>query len=243
MAGTQYFTVGASTPVGPINNPVVVTNTNTSGTLYVGSSSVTSSSNDFSIAAGASRVVYSPNRYLIGSVGVGVLIRELDEAVAPQGAFPERESIFTNRHPASLTEGTDSTPSATEVYFQRLYIPAPALLTGVQYLIGSVGGTDKAIAILYDAKGNVLANHTTAGTTVGTLATYQQLAFTSPYQVPGPGIYHVGLSFNGNTARYRALPAGGSVWANKATGQTFGTLTAITPPTAATTSAPILSTY
>lgn len=241
MAGQTFFTVGTAAPLN-VQGPAVITNTNASGTLYVGGPAVTSGSNDFSIAAGASRIIFG-EKYLIGSVQIQVLAKDADPSVSgAAGSFPG-ESQFTNWRPNALTDGTDSTPVNTEVYFQRLNIPQSATLTGVQYLIGSVGGTDKAIVALYDYKGNVLANSALAGVTVGTLATVQQLPFTAPYVVTGPGVYHIGLSFNGGTARYRATAAGGFTWANKATGQTFGTLGAITPPTASTTSAFIGGTY
>lgn len=241
MAGSTFFTVGTAVPLNVVG-PAVITNTNASGTLYVGGPAVTSSSNDFSIAAGASRIIFG-EKYLIGSVQIQVLAKNADPAVSgAAGSFPG-ESMFSNWKPNALTDGTDSTPVATELYFQRLNIPQSCTLTGIQYLIGTVGGTDKAIGVLYDYKGNILANSATAGTTVGTLATVQQLAFTAPYNVTGPGVYHIGLSFNGNTARYRANAAGGFIWANKQTGGTFGTLTAITPPTAATTSAFVGGTY
>lgn len=130
----------------------------------------------------------------------------------------------------SLTYGTDSTPVSGTVYVGELWVPANATITGVSYLIGSVGGTDKAIVALYSSAGAVLANSALAGTTVGTTATYQQIAFTAPYAAVGPKQYFVSVSMNGTTARLRTIPAGGVVPATSATG-VFGTLATITAPT------------
>src|SRR5690606_7760259 len=119
--------------------------------------------------------------------------------------------------------------------------------TGVSYLVGSVGGTDRAYAVLYDANGAVLANSTLAsnGTVVGTAAQVQALAFTSTYACKGPAMYYVGISMNGNTARLRTVPAhcqaglfAGSV------SQTHATVAAITEPTTFTADkAPIVFLY
>lgn len=144
--------------------------------------------------------------------------------------------------PALSTTGTDTFGIATQLWVCEIRIDGNMSLTGLSYLIGSVGGTDKAIAILYDSLGNVLANSALAGTTVGTAATMQRLPFVTPYQAAS-GLYYVGISTNGVTAKIRTQ-AFGDHNAGAITAQTFGTLVAITPPTTFTASvAPIVMTY
>jgi hypothetical protein len=145
--------------------------------------------------------------------------------------------------PASLTAGTDTTPVSGTVFYGEVVIPVGATLTGIGYLIGSVGGTDKAIVALYDSTGAVVANSALAGVTVGTTATYQEIPFTATYAAKGPGQYFVSVSMNGTTARLRTIPAGAFAPASSATG-VFGTLAAITPPTTFTAAkAPVAYTY
>lgn len=142
----------------------------------------------------------------------------------------------------SLTLGTDTTPVNGTVFFGELFLPVGRTLTGVGYLIGSVGGTDKAIATLYDRAGAVLVTSALAGVTVGTTATIQELPFTATYDAVGPALYYVSISMNGTTARLRTHVAGG-IRDGSATG-TFGTLASITPPTTSTgTKAPVAYVY
>lgn len=134
----------------------------------------------------------------------------------------------------SATAGTDTAFANGTQFVTSIYVPFNMTLTGVSYLIGSVGGTDKVYAVLYDSAGTNLANSslTGGGATVGTAATQQTLAFTSTYAAKGPGRFYVGISANGLTAKIRTVPAqlangifGGTV------SQVHGTVAAITAPT------------
>lgn len=141
-----------------------------------------------------------------------------------------------------VTFGTDSAGIATQIWVCELQIPKNTLLTGLSYLIGSVGGTDKVIVIFYDVSGNILANSAVAGVTVGTASTFQRVAFTSTFPAK-PGKYYVGVSTNGTTAKIQTQIAGDHD-AGAIIGQTFGTLVAITPPSTFTAGkAPIVCTY
>lgn len=114
--------------------------------------------------------------------------------------------------PTTLTPGADQIPVSGTVYFGEISVPAYCTATGVGYLIGSVGGTDKAVVTLYDRNGTLLANSTVtaSGTTVGTAATFQEIAFTQPIRLPGPDLYYIGVQANGTTARFRvSVIAGG----------------------------------
>ena len=82
---------------------------------------------------------------------------------------------------------------------------------------------------LYDALGNLVANSSLAGVTVGSASTFQRGPFTATYQFR-PGLYYVVVSTNGATAKIQTQPAGDHN-AGVITGQTFGTLPPlITPP-------------
>lgn len=142
--------------------------------------------------------------------------------------------------PTTTTTGTDTTPATTVTYFARIFIPVNATLTGLSLLNGSaVAGN--VTAILYDADGNPIAN--SASTAQSGTAAYQAFAFTSPIDVQGPGRYFAAFQFSSTSARFRTHTLGvfptGSL-----TGGTYGTITAITPPTTFTTAVgPIASSY
>ena len=147
----------------------------------------------------------------------------------------------------SLTAGTDKTPVSGTRYSCSIFIPHNMILTGIGYLIGTVGGTDKAIVELHDADGTLLANSALAGTTVGTLATFQEIAFTAPVEIVGPGWYFLSVTVNGTTCRLRtiatALGISQTALTKSATG-TFGTVGALTVPTTFTADVgPIAYTY
>jgi hypothetical protein len=148
------------------------------------------------------------------------------QATAPHG--------FHNVAPATATSGTDTAFADGTQFVSSIWLPVNKTLTGVGYLIGSVGGTDKVYAVLYDADGAVLANSslTGGGATVGTAAQTQTLAFTSTYAAVGPRMYYVGISANGATAKLRTVPAytAVSLFAGSVA-QVHGTVAAITEPT------------
>lgn len=145
--------------------------------------------------------------------------------------------------PTLASGGTDTTGVATQLWVSELRIEKNTLVTGISFLIGSVGGTDKVIASLYDVNGNLLANSALAGATVGTASTFQRLAFAAAYAA-GPGLYYVAISTNGTTAKLQTQAAGDHN-CGVITAQTFGTLTTpITPPATFTAAkGPIAMTY
>jgi hypothetical protein len=135
-----------------------------------------------------------------------------------------------------IATGTDTACTNGTTYFTELFIPTIRTLTGVFYLVGSVGGTDKVIATLYDNTGAVLANSDVAGTTVGTAAEIQSVPFTSTFTTTYAGQYFFGLTFNGTTAKFRSYLIPGSPFIAGSEAETFGTVTAITPGTTFTAS-------
>jgi hypothetical protein len=161
-----------------------VTNTASSGTLYIKSTSdVTSSSNDFSIAAAGSRLVNGP-AWGIGSVEVPVLISDLAAGQAADAITPTR---YWMHGPKDTSTGTDTTVTANRAYVGQINIPRRQTFTGAGFLIGGTGGTHKAIVALYDKDGNPLAYSAIAGVTVGTANTYQELPFVTPLEIVAPG--------------------------------------------------------
>lgn len=147
----------------------------------------------------------------------------------------------------SVTSGTDTACTNGTAYVGSVHVHRNCTLTGIQYLVGSVGGTDKVIVSLHNSAGTLLANSATAGTTVGTAAQAQQVAFTAPYAAVGPGLYYLALTFNGTTAKFRTIPAfcnvGNGVVGNSVT-QTFGTPATFTAPTTFTADkVPVMSLY
>lgn len=143
--------------------------------------------------------------------------------------------------PDAVATGTDSAGVAANAFVSAIFIPVACTLTGLSFLIGGTGGTDKAIAYLWDKDGVLLANSAVAGATVGTLGTMQRLAFTAPVWIPA-GLYFVGIQYNGNTATIRTAITGS--YPTAAPAITFGTPANITAPTSFTTAqAPIVQTY
>lgn len=143
-------------------------------------------------------------------------------------------SGFHNWQPIAATSGTDTTPADGTQFVTSIFVPCNFTVTGVKYLIGSVGGTDKVYAALYTAAGALVGNSSVAGggATVGTAAQRQSLALTATAAITGPAMYFVGISMNGTTARLRTIPiyTEGSVIGNSVA-QTHGTVAAITAPT------------
>lgn len=131
---------------------------------------------------------------------------------------------------ALATTGTDTACSNGTSYFVELNIPYNRTITGLGYQVGSVGGTDKVIAVLYNSAGAVVANSALAGATVGTAAQIQAVEFLTPYAAVS-GRYFASVTFNGTTAKFRTYPIPGSLFIAGSEAETFGTVTAITPGT------------
>lgn len=182
----------------------------------------------------------SGNTAVAGTLGVtGVL-------TTTGGVAGGQQTRFSSFDIDSVTAGTDTACDNGSIWVASIWIPANCSLTGLEYLVGSVGGTDKVIAGLYNNAGTLVANSALAGATVGTAAELQQVAFTGAYNAVGPGRYFAALQFNGATAKLRTIPAflGQKTVRIKQAG-TFGTLAALSPvPTALVADvAPIVSTY
>lgn len=144
-------------------------------------------------------------------------------------------------------ETAGTAPSAnTEQYCTEFEIPYSMILTGMAVLNGTTVGTDKHLYILYDASGNVLANTATAGTTTAGASTYQKINFTAPFYAVGPARYFGCTQTNGttDTIRHAITAVNDNVLGGAVTGQTFGTVAAVTLPSTFTTAkAPYLAIF
>lgn len=137
----------------------------------------------------------------------------------------------------SLTDGTDTAGVAGTRFTTSIQIPYTMTMTGIGYLIGSVGGTDDVIVELHDADGILIANSgltAALAPTCGTLATFQEVSFTAPVEVLGPGTYFLSVTFAGATAKLRTVPTArgaSQVLLTKSATGTFGTTGNLTVPT------------
>lgn len=205
--------------------PATVTNLG-NGTLYYKTSSDVSSS-DSSISSGSKKTFYAAN-WVVTTTTCKLIVDNFAYSEVDASNQPARVYAWT---PVAATSGTDTACSNGTAYVASIYVPTKFLATGVNYLIGSVGGTDKVISTLWNKDGEVVANSATAGATVGTSANQQSVAFTSTVVIPR-GRYYIGVTFNGTTAKFRTVPAhtGQGLLGDGVT-QTFGTPAAITVPT------------
>ncbi len=157
-----------------------------------------------------------------------VSLQKLAAALLMLGNNQDVTGIANQRFSAEVSLGVTST---------TLGAPSlPVLLNGIEFLIGTTGGTDKWIGELHDSAGVFLVGTDTAGTTVGTASTWQRIPFgtaaaPTPY-LAQPGSYFITLIMNGTTAKFRAYNSPGLlILTQSASGGTFGTPANITPPT------------
>jgi hypothetical protein len=138
------------------------------------------------------------------------------------------------------TDGTDTTPVITETYIAEVFVPANATLTGIALFNGSAVSGNVKVGLANSAGAVVASSASTAQS--GTDA-YQRIAFSTAYAAVGPATYYVLLQVDNTTARFNSHTFG-NFGAAKKTGEVYGTLTTITPPTTFTTAlGPIASLY
>jgi len=150
--------------------------------------------------------------------------------------------------PTAVNTGTDVACSNGDRYWVELEIPHNATITGLSYLVGSVGGVDSVMVHLYNSAGTQVATSKKTGAShgdlVGTAAELQSVAFTTPYSAVS-GKYFAAVQFNGTTAKFRAYLIPGSKYiANTASGIYDTAVSSITPTTSFVASkGPIIATY
>lgn len=142
--------------------------------------------------------------------------------------------------PLAASDGTDATAVNTETYIVEVFVPIQTTLTGVKWM-GLATSTGNVQFSLADSTGAVITAAQSASTATSGTANYQTAAFAATYAAK-PGKYFV-LMQNSGSNHYRAHTIG-NFGASKKTGETYGTFTAVTPPTTFTTAiAPILDVY
>jgi len=150
--------------------------------------------------------------------------------------------------PVAVATGTDTAPSTGARYWVEVELPHNATLTGLSYLVGSVGGTDSVMVNLFNSTGTLVATSKKTGAAhgniVGTAAEIQSVPFTTTYAAVA-GKYLASVQFNGTTARFRTYLVPGSKYVASTAAGTYDTAVAsITPGTTWTVSqGPILATY
>jgi hypothetical protein len=128
-------------------------------------------------------------------------------------------------------------------------VPTNATLTGACFLTGSSPATDKAIVILWNASGAVVANSALTGSTIAGSSIFQCIAFTGTYAAVGPQTFYVGLQTDGTHATeistYPATSAPGTYGTGVQAAGVFGTLVNISSPSTAFNAGqgPVMSLY
>ncbi len=137
--------------------------------------------------------------------------------------------------PRGATEGTDTAFANGTSFVTSVFVPTNFTATSIGYLVGSVGGTTKIIARIYNSAGALVASSTTtsSGTTAGTAAQLQEIALTATAALTGPRRYFIAISGNGTTAKLRTVAAytGGGAFTGSVA-LAHAATTAITPPSA-----------
>jgi hypothetical protein len=124
----------------------------------------------------------------------------------------------------------DPTPQGADISLQ------PFTITGVNVPVGATGGTDTLHVGIWDSAGVLVGRSATAGVTLGTALTIQQVPLAgssgaatgvdAPVTLPS-GTYYVGVQLSGTTGRFQAINS--PIWPVATGSQTgvSGTLPAI----------------
>jgi hypothetical protein len=210
--------------------------TNAAVTIGGGSNTVAVNSSDWDISATGDMT------------GIGAITS--DGVVTMNGGFviPTPSSVIWAKGGSVqlATAGTDKACSNGARWWVAVDIPYNVTLTGLAYLVGSVGATDSVVVQLCNSAGVQVATSRAVGSAaalVGTAAQFQSLAFTSTYAAVA-GKYFAVIQFNGTTAKFRTYPIPGCKFITGTVGGTWGTKADITPGTSFTADyGPIIMTY
>jgi hypothetical protein len=219
------------------NNPLTLYNKTGSGTFYYNSERlVSSATKEGEVAVEASATITQPTWVISASISYVEVQQKIPQSAVDTGS--NLPGFFVGHwSPNTAESGTDTTPAEKKLFTGSLFLPVNKKIKGIGYLVGSVGGTNKAVAGLFDSTGTLLANssETTEGATVGTAKEIQELDLTTPYSALGPALYYVGITMNGNTARIRTIPSnaiGSNVYSKEITLTSKNKLANIAAPTA-----------
>jgi hypothetical protein len=170
--------------------------------FYKVTSDVTTSDTE---VASASAFNVENTVWVISNSRANITVEHREAAASPLSA----PAGFYTWQPPTAESGTDTAFAEKKLFMASIFIPVTKTITGVGYLLGAGGGTNKVIAALVNSQGQKVANssETTEGTVAGTEKTVQELAFVSPFKANGPGQYFIGITANGATAKLRTIPA------------------------------------
>lgn len=207
---SQVFTVGTGYPLqvnASAGNPQLLLN-KAGGTVYYNSERTVSSSTKEGELAESAKVVLTQPTYVIATASTQVEVSQYYPGAALEAPTNPPGFYAGNWTPNTAESGTDTTPAEKKLFVSSIFLPVSKRIKGIGYLVGSVGGTNKVVAGLWDINGTLLAHssETTEGATVGTAKEKQELELTAPYFAYGPATYFIGITMNGNTARLRTIP-------------------------------------
>lgn len=140
--------------------------------------------------------------------------------------------------PPLVVVGSDQACDDGDRHFTEINVPYVDTVTGIWYLVGSVGGTDSVTLELFDSAGDLVPGGSTAASTVkegaivGTAAQIQSDAFTGGPIVLQPGRYFISAQFSGTTAKFRSPTVPGAKFICDEDTGTAHTPASITPGTA-----------
>jgi hypothetical protein len=186
----------------------------------------------------------------IGSASTGAVTitpaTTITGGLAAAGGFTARPSNWhTGAIPARVsTDGSDVTPSVSEMYYAAVFVPCNSTITGVGVMLGSATEGNMKVGLFNSAGANVATSATTdiSGATVDA---YFRIAFTSTYAAKGPATYYIGIIQDSTSNRFNAHTFG-DFPAGKTTGEVYATgFTTISSPATTFTTAlgPIASLY
>jgi hypothetical protein len=265
--GTASFTGGAlsGATTGDFSGAVTTAALTASG-LITANNGLTLGASDNLVGSSTSSILMNTDKFtasgVTGNVAVGGTlgitgVTTATGAVALNGGFttPLTNPVIWAKGGGvpTATSGVDATPANGDRFWVAVDIPYNCSLTGIAYLVGSVGGTDSVVVQLCNSAGVEVATSKRTGAEhgllVGTAAQYQSCAFnvgvTPTAYAAVAGRYYAAIQFNGNTARYRAYGGTGAKYiTGAATSDTWDTKANITPGTTFTTDVgPILMIY
>ena len=254
LTGTGGMTItGETVNLNASSNYAINVGTGTStGAVSIGGGSNTFAVNSTAFDVSTSGAVSGVTTLSMGGALSGVTTGAFSGVISANGGVTnptETHHIWAvGGNVVSATSGTDKACSNGARWWTEIMIPRNVTLTGISYLVGSVGGTDSVVIQLFNSAGVQVATtrHGTSGKTanlVGTAAQFQSIAFSAPYAATA-GVYYVAVQFNGTTAKFRTYSAAGLPYVAGTAAGTWGTKADITPGTTFTADAgPICITY
>lgn len=141
--------------------------------------------------------------------------------------------------PTAAADGTDTAVAEKKLFLASIFLPANKTLTGIGFMVGSVGAKGKVVLGLFNAAGEVLAKstETTEGTTTGAAAAFQEVDFTATYAATGPRLYYIGVTGNNAEDKLRTIAVGGkTIYAGEVELAAKQVLAKVTAPTTFTAS-------